>query len=73
MFKSNEGPLTPKGYLSPRDRYNEKLVIQEDSIENKRQIPKDWERNPITDRNYYLKSPQLRFSVEHGDFERASY
>ena len=73
MFKSFEGTLTPKQQISPRDFYNEKLVIREDSLEKKRNIPKDWERNPITDRNYYLKSPQLRFSVEHGDFERELY
>jgi hypothetical protein len=39
----------------------------------KADIPKDWERNPLTDRNHYMKSPQFRFSVEHGDYDTKRY
>lgn len=52
--------------------YNEMKMI-EDQPEAKIKIPHDWEKNPMTDRNYYMKSPQMRFSLAHGDFSERRY
>lgn len=57
---------------TPHD-YHKKLKVIEDPPKMKVQIPTDWERNPLTDRNHYMKSPQFRFSLAHGDFDNRRY
>lgn len=58
---------------SPRDQYLDELIVKEDPVAKKIKIPKTWEKDPLTDRNHYMKSPQFRFSMQHGDYDVNRY
>lgn len=44
-------------YVRPSKEYLKELIVTEPDAKEKAEIPFDFERNPINDRNYYMKSP----------------
>lgn len=65
-------PQEEENFNADKMEYNHTSDINrifEPNMFEKKSIPINFEANPLSDRNHYMRSPQFRFSCERGDLD----